>query len=199
MKKKRYLNVHDNLRRCIGLLQHDMKTREDQEMLIGCHLKDAHVCIIMGKLELACVAVEKAETTCRDYFEKILPNKFEEEFEGKKKKKSSGLFSLCKRNKVNEAKKICVKVQKVMVDRDKCKIETAEKCIPWLKIVYDKLLNVDLKKIKIREAEKERERIRSVEDSRMSVVKEKEHEEDYEWKAKKRIKQRQSFRSRQSF
>ena len=207
-KKKRYLNVHDNLRRCIGLLQHDMKTREDQEMLIGCHLKDAHVCIIMGKLELACVAVEKAETTCRDYFEKILPNKFQEEFEGKKKKKSSGLFSLCKRNKVNEAKKLCFKVQKVMVDRDKCKIETAEKCIPWLKIVYDKLLNVamehaenDLKKIKIRaEKEKERERIRSVEDSRMSVVKEKEHEEDYEWKAKKGIKkQRQSFSSRQSF
>ena len=136
-KRKRYQNAHDNLQRCIGLLQQNMKTKQDVEFLLGCYLKDAYTCIVMGKLEYVCVSLEKAETTCQKYAENKLPNQ-----DGTTNRLSglAKVFQSCKNDKVRYARKIIFATLRVMVLREKTNIEVAEGCMPRLKLAYEQLL-----------------------------------------------------------
>jgi hypothetical protein len=140
-KVKNFHDDHDTLQECIRLLTENMKTREEQVLLIGCYLRFVYLCIIMGKLNAAVPSVEAAEAVCQAYFERSMPSG-----SGGDNESGGGLFakvfSCCKRDKVRVAFKCVVRVHEVLrhasesVSVSGSSIDLAETCAPQLEAAY---------------------------------------------------------------
>jgi hypothetical protein len=142
-KVKHFHDAHDNLHECIRLLTDNMKTREEQVLLIGCHLRFVHLCIIMGKLSAALPSAEAAETVCQAYFERSMPSRSGGNNESGGGAFARRLLACCKRDKVRVALRCAVRVREVLrrkvesvVTVSSSSIDVAEMCVPRLEVAY---------------------------------------------------------------
>ncbi len=111
MERKAYRDALDSLQRCIGLLENHVESEEDQELLAGCLMREAHLYTIMSQPQHALDSLVRTEAVCRHEFSfsRVPEAEGGQQKTGKKKSGTPRLFSCCAPSTLTRMRKVASK------------------------------------------------------------------------------------------